>query len=443
MTVNREEKEMLDYLGMDSIERLFDDIPGEVKTNGLDLPKGLSEMDTKRLVEAKLSRNISLDEVPSFLGSGTYDYYIPASVGAILGRSEFYSSYTPYQPETSQGMLQSMFEYQSMMSELTGMEVVNNSMYDWATALGEAVLMSSRIKKGGQFLVPRAMKASRSAVLRNYVRGACVEIVEVDFDENTGQLDMADLGKKMNDDTIGLYIETPNLFGIFEEGMDDMRNAMSDKMLVAGVDPISLAITRPPGEYGAGIVIGDGQSLGNPVNFGGPHLGFFACKKKYVRKMPGRIVGVSHDAEGQQAYCMTLQTREQHIRREKATSNICSNEALTTLAAAVYMALMGGQGLEILAIDTMEKTGHLARKLSGIGIETHFKGYHFNEITVRFPIPAKDVFDSLATMDIIGGKALDLPGMENCMVMAVTDKTTDGDMETLIQALGQILGAGQ
>ncbi len=440
MTVNKEEKEMLEYLGMDSVERLFDDIPEEVKIKGLDLPKGLTEMDARRMVEARLARNISLDEVPSFLGSGTYDYYIPASVGAILGRSEFYSSYTPYQPETSQGMLQAMFEYQSMMSELTGMEAVNNSMYDWATAIGEAVLMSSRVKKGNQFLVPKAMKASRMSVLRNYVVGAGIGIVEVDLDEKNGQLDMADLGEKINDNTIGLYVETPNLFGIFEENMDNIRNAMGDRMFVVGVDPLSLAIARPPGDYDADIVIGDGQIFGNPVNFGGPHLGFFACKKKYVRKMPGRIVGLSHDLEGRQAYCMTLQTREQHIRREKATSNICSNEALTTLAAAVYMSLKGGCGLEELAISTMNKARTLAGKLSGAGIETRFKGHHFNEITVKLPTPTKEVFDSLAAMNIIGGKAIDMPGMENCMVLAVTDKTTDADIDELIQGFKEILG---
>ncbi len=443
MTINKEEKEMLEYLGMDSIERLFDDIPEEIKVKGLNLPKGLGEMETKELLQSKLAKNISLEEVPSFLGSGTYDYYIPASVGAILGRSEFYSSYTPYQPETSQGMLQAMFEYQSMMSELTGMEAVNNSLYDWATALGEAVLMSARIKKGKQFLVPKAMKASRSGVLRNYVSGANIVIVEVDLDKITGQLDIDDLKKKINEDTIGLYIETPNLFGIFEENMDDLRNIMENKMLVAGVDPISLAITRPPGEYGADLVIGDGQTLGNPVNFGGPHLGFFACRKKYIRKMPGRIVGVSHDTEGQQAYCMTLQTREQHIRREKATSNICSNEALTTLAAAVYMALKGGRGLEELAIETLEKARYLKKELSGMGIETMFNGHHFNEVAVKLTSPAKEVFNSLASMNIIGGKAIELPGMENCMVFAVTDKTTDGDIKKLILSLKKIQGVGQ
>jgi len=440
MTVNKEEKEMLEYLGMNSIEELFDDIPEEIKVKGLDLPKGLGEMETGRLLRSKLARNTSLEEVPSFLGSGTYDYYIPASVGAILGRSEFYSSYTPYQPETSQGILQAMFEYQSMMSELTGMEAVNNSLYDWATALGEAVLMSARIKKGKRFLVPRAMKGSRSGVLKNYVSGAGIEIVEVEFDKITGQLDIDDLKNKINEDTIGLYVETPNSFGIFEEKMDDLRNIMENKMLVAGVDPISLAITRPPGEYGADLVIGDGQTLGNPVNFGGPHLGFFACRKKYVRKMPGRIVGLSHDAEGRQAYCMTLQTREQHIRREKATSNICSNEALTTLAAAVYMALKGGRGLEELAVGVLEKAGYLKEELSRIGIETMFNGHHFNEITVRLPTTAKDVFNSLAAMNIIGGKALDVKDMENCMTFAVTDKTTDADIEKLILALKEVQG---
>ncbi len=446
MAQNIEEKQMLEFLGIDSVERLFDDIPQQVKVDGLDLPCGLSELEVKRQLGQMLNRNVSVDDVPSFLGSGTYDVHIPSAVGAILGRSEFYSSYTPYQPETSQGMLQSMFEYQSMMSELTGMEAVNNSMYDWATALGEAVLMAARLKKGGQFLVPGMMSRSKRSVLDNYVNGADIRIVEIAHDEITGQLDLDDLRAKMTDDTIGAYVESPNMFGVFEEKLEQLREILADKIMVVGVNPLSLAIAKPPGEHGADMVIGDGQIFGNPMNYGGPHLGFFSCKKKHVRKMPGRIVGLTHDADGQQAYCMTLQTREQHIRREKATSNICSNEALTTLAAAVYMSLKGGKGLQELAVKLMEKASVLSQRLSGIeGVKApYFEGYSFNEITVKLPTTASHVFDELAKRDIIGGKPLaDVPGMESMMVFAVTDKTTDSDIEKLANVIASILGAGQ
>ncbi len=444
MAQNNEEKQMLDYLGIDSVERLFDDIPEQVKVDGLDLPCGVSELEVKRQLGKILNRNVSVDDIPSFLGSGTYDIYIPSAVGAILGRSEFYSSYTPYQPETSQGMLQSMFEYQSMMSELTGMEAVNNSMYDWATALGEAILMSARLKKGGQFLVPRMISASKRSVLDNYVDGAGIQIVEIGHDEKTGQLDLDDLKSKITPETIGAYVESPNMFGVFEEKMEQFREILADRIMVVGANPLSLAIAKPPGEHGADIVIGDGQIFGNPMNYGGPHLGFFSCKKKLVRKMPGRIVGLTHDTDGQQAYCMTLQTREQHIRREKATSNICSNEALTTLAAAVYMSLKGGKGLQELAMELMEKASALGQRLSTIeGVRTPcFDGYSFNEITVELPASASIIFDELAERNIIGGKPLaDVPGMENMMVFAVTDKTTDGDIEKLATALNEILGA--
>lgn len=445
MSQERDVQEMLEFLGIDSVERLFDDIPEQVKIDGLDLPDGLSELEVKRHLEKILAKNNSLDEVPNFLGSGSYDFYIPSAVGAILSRSEFYSSYTPYQPETSQGMLQSMFEYQSMMAELTGMEAVNNSLYDWATGLGEAVLMAARLKRGKEIIVPGAIPKDRASVLKNYVKGAGIRIVEVGFDKETGQLDLEDLKNKITSDTIGAYFETPNMFGVFEEGLDEIRQLTDGAIMAVGVNPLSLAVTRPPGDYDADIVIGEGQMFGNPINYGGPHLGFLACKKKFVRKMPGRIVGYTHDSEGQQAFCMTLQTREQHIRREKATSNICSNEALTTLAAAVYMALKGGRGLQELAIDVMEKSKRLAGRLSEIdGIRSPvFKSYHFNEFTAGLSMLAEDAFNALAGKGIIGGTPLyEFEGMKNSMVFSVTDKTTDDDIEKLANALGDIQVVG-
>lgn len=433
MTGGHEEKEMLAYLGIDSVERLFDDIPKEVRIDGINLPEGLSELEARRKVEQLLARNVTVADAPSFLGSGVYDFYVPASVRALVGRAEFYTSYTPYQPETSQGYLQAMFEYQTMMSELTGMECVNNSIYDMATSLGEAALMAARISRGKRFLIPEAIDADRKSVLENYVRGAGLEIIEVKNEPMTSWLDLDDLKSKMNDNVAGVYFETPNMYGVFEELVDDIREVTGTNILVAGVNPLSLTLARPPGDYGADIVIGEGQMFGNAPNFGGPLLGIFACNKKHVRKMPGRIVGMTHDIHGHRAYCMTLQTREQHIRREKATSNICSNQALTILAAAAFMAIRGGDGLKELALDSMLKARGLAAKINALdGFEAPlFSDAHLNEFTACLPLDSYEIFNKLAAEGIIGGRPLP----ESRMVFSVTDTTTDEAVARLISAL--------
>jgi glycine dehydrogenase subunit 1 len=377
----------------------------------------------------------------SFLGGGAYDFYVPSAVKSIAGRSEFLTSYTPYQPETSQGLLQVLFEYQSMMCELTGMDVVNNSLYDYATGLGEAALMAARLKPGKVFLVPETISWPRWSVLRNYTKGAGIVLRKYAYDRVTGQADLADFRSKLGDDVFGALVETPNCLGVMEAGMDEVRLALGDRILVAGVNALSLAVARPPGDYGADIMVAEGQMFGNFPNFGGPMLGIMGCRKAHVRKMPGRVIGLTTDIEGRMAFCMTLQTREQHIRREKATSNICSNEALTTVAAASYLALKGGSGLRETALYAMKKSRELASAISAVkGCKAPvFTGPYFNEFIAEFPIPSAKLIDRMSEKGVIPGVEMALDGMDNRLLVAVTDRTTDGDIRNYSDALKEAL----
>jgi glycine dehydrogenase subunit 1 len=441
MTLDRDAEEMLAALGMKEMDELFADIPKDVRSKITALEKGRCEQDVRNHIERILSRNVPTKNVSSFLGGGAFDSYVPSAVKSIVGRSEFLTSYTPYQPETSQGLLQVLWEYQSMMCELTGMEVVNNSLYDYATGLGEAALMAARVGKGNVFLIPETISWPRQSVLENYCWGPGVKLVKYSYDRNTGQIDMADLKSKIGEDVCGMLVETPNCLGVLETGVDELRNILGDKVLVAGVNALSLAVVRPPGEYDADIVISEGQMLGNSVNFGGPMLGIMGCKKKHARKMPGRVIGLTTDIEGRTAFCMTLQTREQHIRREKATSNICSNEALTTVATAAYMALMGGSGLRENAIYTMKKSRELANGISSVkGCSAPvFKGPGFNEFVAKFPIKSDELIEKMVKRGVIPGVEMALEGMENNLLVAVSDRTTDEDIHKYVQALKEVL----
>jgi len=442
MSHNKDEKEMLAFLGIDSVERLFDDVPQSVRADLGGLGKGMDELEVKRHVGSILGNNRTPSDMPCFLGAGAFDMYVPAAVSSVASRSEFVTSYTPYQPELSQGLLQTLFEYQSMMTELTGMEVVNNSIYDHSTALGEAVLMAARVSRKDIFLVPEAMAQPRLCVVQNYCRGAGIEIRQYKFDRATGCADLEDLESQIADDVIGAYVETPNLYGVLESQLDEIRQMLDTRILVAGVNALSLAVVRPPGDYDADIMVSDGQVLGSPVNFGGPLLGVFACKKKYVRKMPGRVIGMTKDANGRRAFCMTLMTREQHIRREKATSNICSNEALTAVATAAYLALMGGGGLRELAISLMEKRKRLAGALDNIrGCKApKFDGAHFNEFVLGLPKSSTEIATQMLGKNVIAGLPLCnlVDGMENDMLVSVTDKTTDADIDSLVSAMKEV-----
>lgn len=437
------DERMLKELGVQSVDELFSDIPPSVRTEGIPLPDGMSEMEVVRTVRSILDRNVTAVDRPCFLGGGVYRHFIPAAVSAIVSRSELQTSYTPYQAEISQGMLQALFEYQSYIAELTGMEAVNSSNYDGSTALGEAANMCGRINERKKFLVPEVLGAGKRGVLHNYVKGAGMQVVEYGFDPLTGEMDLEDLRSKVDGDVSGIYVEVPNFLGVIDRNVTEIKKEFPDVLLVVGVDPISLGVLKAPGDYGADIVIGEGQSLGSPMNFGGPLLGLFGCRQEHVRKMPGRVIGMTRDLAGRRAFAMTLQTREQHIRREKATSNICTNEALMAVAAAVYLGIVGRTGLRTLAKLNMEKARATMDALCQVkGFECPaLSSYHFNEFAVRTPIKPEKLSRVLMRKGIIGGLPLSrhVPSMGDCMLFAATEMTTDEDIGRLVSALEGVL----
>lgn len=436
-------QKILEVLGISSPDELFDEIPEAARVKGLDLPCGLAEPELTAEIDAILSKNKTMDDMPTFLGGGVYRHFIPALVNEVLSRSEFYTAYTPYQPEASQGMLQALFEYQSLMSELTGMDAVNSSMYDWSTSLGEAALMCSRIKHGSRFLIARSISPERKAVLKIYLRGIEAKVQEIDYDRGSGRLDVNDLRSKLGEDVFGVYLENPNYFGVLEEEVDEVSSSIGETPFVVGADPLSLAIVRPPSDYGADIVIGEGHHLGTAPNFGGPLLGVFGCRKEHIRKMPGRIIGSTVDAAGRMAFCMTLQTREQHIRRDKATSNICTNEALMAVAANAYLATLGRDKFITIANLNVDKAGDLSQRISKIaGFESPiFKASHFNEFAIRCPKPAESVGSALVGRGVHGGIPLkqDFPELGEAMLLAVSELHTEGDLKALVHGLEAVI----
>jgi len=433
---------MLKSLGISSEDELFEDIPENARIGGIDLPPGIGESEMVEEIDAILSKNRTAEDMPAFLGGGSYRHFSPAVVGEILSRSEFYTSYTPYQPEASQGMLQALFEFQSFMSELTGMDAVNSGMYDWSTALGEAGLMCGRMKHGSKFLLARSVSPERKAVLRTYLKGMDAVIQEVAFDQATGRLDIGDLRGKLSDDVFGVYLENPNYFGVLEEEVDDISAAIGETPFVVGADPLSLAVVRPPSDYGADIVIGEGHHLGNSPNFGGPLIGIFGCRREHIRKMPGRIIGATLDAAGRRAFCMTLQTREQHIRRGKATSNICTNEALMAVAACAYLASVGRSGLMTLAGSNMEQARRLSEMIGKAGgyRSPIFNASHFNEFVIGCPLPVDRLAKSLLERNIQGGISLkqDFKELGEAMLLAVSEMNSEDDIRALVEAMGAI-----
>jgi len=442
MTRTSDEEQMLATLKMKSADELFADIPEQVRCTISGLKDGMGEQEVRAHIQKILAKNQPAGRMSSFLGGGSYGFYVPAAVKSIAGRSEFLTSYTPYQPETSQGLLQVLFEYQSMMCELTGMDVVNNSLYDYATGLGEAALMATRIKPGKIFLIPETISRPRYSVLQNYCKGSGISLQKYAYDRVTGQADLADLGAKLGGDVSGALVESPNCLGVLETGQDEIRRMLGERVMVAGVNALSLAAVRPPGEYGADIMVSEGQPLGNFTNFGGPMLGIMGCKKAHVRKMPGRVIGLTTDADGRMAFCMTLMTREQHIRREKATSNICSNEALTTVATASYLAMKGGSGLRETAFHVMKKARELAEAISEIkGCKAPvFAGPYFNEFVASFPTEAEKLIEKMSEKGVIPGVKLSLKGMEKNLLIAVTDMTADADIYNYTSSLKEVLG---
>jgi len=433
---------MLETLGIDDVEELFSDVPEKVRVPGIPLPKGMSEPEMARNVRSILQANATAEDMPCFLGGGIYHHHVPAAVRSIVMRSEFITSYTPYQAEISQGMLQALFEYQSLVAELTGMDVINSSNYDGSTALGEAATMSYRIRPKRKFLVPEAMSWEKKSVLRNYVMGAGMEVVEYAYDPYSGCLDKEDLAAKFDDEVSGIYVEVPNIFGIIDPGALTLKKTYPDAVLVVGFNPISLGVLTPPGEYGADIAVGEGQPLGLGMNCGGPLLGLFGCRQEHVRKMPGRLIGMTKDKNGERAYCMTLQTREQHIRRSKATSNICTNEALMAVTAAAYLSIVGPQGLKGIAQINMRNAKVLRERIDELdGFDSPvFAAHHFNEFTICCNVRPEKLNKLLLRHGVIGGMDLKahVPRLADHMVLATTEMHNEADHDRLVNALREV-----
>ncbi len=435
---DEDRREMLAVIGVDSVEDLFSDIPAEVRLKkDLELPPALSELEALRHLSALAAKNRHMGNCTSFMGAGVYDHFIPAVIKHITGRSEFYTSYTPYQPEISQGVLQAIFEYQTMICQLTGMDVANASMYDGGTAVAEGAIMGCGATRRSKALVSLAVSPFYRAVLKNYFNSRGLDLEEIPLKD--GQTDRDKLEEMISGEVASVIVQQPNFFGLVEEtdGLADMVHAHK-AALVVSVDPLSLPLLKAPAEYGADIVVGEGQALGVPPSFGGPLLGIMAARSKFVRQLPGRIAGETVDSEGNRGFVLTLQTREQHIRREKASSNICSNEALLALAAAVYMASMGPGGMREVAGQCLQKAAYARDKIAGLkGFETAFPGHYFKEFAVKVPGKPAELNERLLQKDILGGVDLApfYPEMENTMLFAVTEKRTRAEIDTLVGEL--------
>ncbi len=437
-----EQQGMLRDIGLSSIEDLFSDIPENIRLKKeLELDNPLSEMELYDHMKNIASSNANLNEYSCFIGAGAYDHYIPVLVDHILSRQEFYTSYTPYQPEISQGMLQAIFEYQTMICELTGMDVANASMYDGATAVAEAASMASGITRRSKVLVASTVHPEYRQVLKTYSHFKGAQVVEVGY--KNGLIDLEDMEKKTDTDTAAIIVQYPNFFGSIELIKEAGEIAHSKKaLLIVCADPIALGMLEAPGKLGADIVVGEGQSLGNPLSFGGPYLGFFAAREKYLRKMPGRIIGQTVDNLGRRAFVLTIQTREQHIRREKATSNICSNQALNALAAAVYLTVMGKQGIREVAELCLQKAHYAYDSL----IETKkfkpaFSTPFFKEFVVISESPVSEINKKLLGHKIIGGYDLarDYPELKGGWLVAVTEKRTKQEIDNMTKKAGVVI----
>jgi glycine dehydrogenase subunit 1 len=437
--------EMLASIGADSIEALFDEIPANLKGGTLkEVPPGLSEMEITRLMMERASQD---GFYQNYIGAGAYEHHIPAAVWQITTRGEFYSSYTPYQAEASQGTLQLLYEYQTMMASLTGMDVSNASMYDGATALAEAALMAVRSHKSSRrILIPETVHPVYRKVARAIVSNQKIEIVEVPFDNTSGQVRLESLDAFAADDIAALVIPQPNFFGVLEQ-VDALTDWAHSKnaFAIGVVNPVALALLKPPGEWGetgADIAVGEGQPLGIPLSSGGPYFGFMACKNSLIRQIPGRIIGRTNDLDGKPGFVLTLQAREQHIRRSKATSNICTNQGLMVTAATIYMSLLGPDGLCRIAAQSHANTSSLIKKLTAIpGVEQVFGSPFFHEAVIRLPSSAANALAILKQNGILGGFNLQThyPELENTLLVCATETKTEADIENYVNQLRQAL----
>jgi glycine dehydrogenase subunit 1 len=435
-----DKKAMLERIGVSSIDELFNDIPEKVKFNGkYNIKEAKSESSLMKELSIMADKNADLKRNVSFLGAGVYDHYIPVIVDHVIGRSEFYTAYTPYQPEISQGELQAIFEFQSMICDLTGMDVANSSMYDGGTALAEAAMLCAGHTKRKKIIISSAVHPEALEVVKTYAKGQRLEIIEVP--NKDGVTDPETLKGFINDETAAVIVQYPNFFGRIEPLKELEKIIHAHKSLfVVSSNPLSLGVLTPPGKFGADIVVGDAQVFGIPTAFGGPYCGYFAVTSKLMRKVPGRLVGQTTDDQGRRGFVLTLQAREQHIRRDKATSNICSNQALNALAAAVAMTALGKQGVKEMASANLQKAHYAKTAFKANGFEVEYDGPSFNEFVIKLNKPVKEINRQLLQKGIIGGYDLgrNYSELVNHMLVCVTELRTKEEIDTLVKELGDL-----
>lgn len=436
---DRDTQEMLKAIGVSGVAELFKDIPPALRPKSFAIPEGSSEFEVSRRLQRLAAKNAT--GLVNFVGAGFYDHIIPAAVEAIAGRSEFYTAYTPYQPECSQGWLQAIYEYQSMICGLTGLDVANASLYDGGTALYEAAMMAVRHTKRNKIIMDRGINLIYRTMLYTYTSNLSIDFVEIPVVH--GRSSRNELSRALDDKTAAVIIQNPNFFGAVDDYSDVVERVhAAGALAIASAYPVSLGMLKSPGEMGFDIATGEGQSLGIPLSFGGPYLGFMACEEKLVRQMPGRIVGATVDSDGNRGFVLTLQTREQHIRREKATSNICSNEALCALRAAVFLSLLGREGVRELAEHNFRKAEFAKELISAIpGVEVKRSSPTFNEFTVLLPAHADEVVYRMIDKGFACGFPLGrfYKGMDNYLLIAVTEKRTEEEIRMLATGLGAVL----
>lgn len=436
---DKDKKEMLDKIGVSSTEQLFRSIPENLKLNRkLDVPAALTEPELMDYFESLARKNSHSDHLP-FLGGGAYPHFTPAIVDYLSSRGEFISPYTPYQSEVSQGTLQVIFEFQTLICQLTGKDIANASFYDGASATAEAVLMANRLKGKSKVLVSSALHPQYKSVVKTYTRNLDIKVEEIAFSEE-GFLDFEDLSRRLDEDTTAVVCQSPNFFGIIEdiEKISALVHGHQALSIAAVAEPVSLGLLEAPGYLGADIVTGEGQSFGIPLGFGGPYLGFMSCSEEFLRQFPGRISGQTNDLEGNRGYVLALSTREQHIRRERATSNICTNQAWCALRATIFLETLGKQGLKELAWQNAQKAHYALKKLSQIkGIKQKFRGETFNEFVLEFSKSWTEIRKLLKRKGIIGGLNLEdyYPSLKNCALFCVTEVHKREDIDKLAESL--------
>lgn len=434
---------MLATIGLDNPDQLFADVPRKARIGRMGVGASLSESEALRAIDKILDRNKPYSKFANFLGGRFTTRYLPAAVDSILQRSEFYTAYTPYQPEASQGMLQALFEFQSLWVELTGLDVANASLYDGATASGEALLLCRRVHEGRRFLIPASLPWEEKSVLQNYAVGPGLRVEEVAVDPPTGGLDLAQLKDALSaGDVFGLLADVPNGYGHLDDHLFELRSALGEIPMVVHADPLALTVLEPPANYGADVVVGEGQSFGIPPSYGGPLVGLFACRKEHVRYAPGRIVGATRDRNGRRAFTLTLQTREQHIRRSRATSNICTNQSLIALAFVVYASVVGPHGLAELQRSLAEKARTVASGLATVpGLRSpRFDAPYLSDFTVELETgTAQEFLDRLRRRGVLGGHPLadprpGSPKEPERILVAATETTDDRAIAKYVSA---------